>query len=322
MKSKAPAYQRYPKQIMGDQKVLLMDWDTYGMHNWLMDISWQEDQRGTIPDDEEVIRKWLRNPIKADWKRIWPQLKRSWPVIAPGLRGNSGMIATSDTQVKYSKAGAGNVRKRYESSTDHLGNDLPNAHEIIEDEEEVVVDLDLDLKKEPIFKSESIYAIYPRKVGRRKALAAIDQAHQRLMRGEKPFPIMTSGEAGAFLSARTAAYAQSPVGNNGQYTPHPATWYHGSRYLDDEQEWQLSPRNEGHSNGNNQQKFKGQHGRNFAEERQQRSFDAIERAAIKLFGEDAIRPSESDEGVVSGAGDDRGAGNDDPRRLGGVGKGV
>lgn len=46
---KSPGFTFYPKQWIGDNKVLLMDWDVKGMHAHLMFVSWQEDEPGTLP---------------------------------------------------------------------------------------------------------------------------------------------------------------------------------------------------------------------------------------------------------------------------------
>lgn len=121
-REKAPAYQRYPKQIMGDDKVLLMDWDAYGMHNWLLDTSWQQDPRGTIPNDQDALRRWLRLPQNAvkctrpepwcrcndcTWRRVWPQISAAWPILESGRRGNLGMIRCAQRQKNYSEGNKG-----------------------------------------------------------------------------------------------------------------------------------------------------------------------------------------------------------------------
>lgn len=71
--------------------------------------------------------------------------------------------------------------------------------------------------------AETIYAEYPRKVGRQAALKAI----RRAMRDHDP----------EWLLARVRLFAASPDGQAGQYTPHPATWFNAGRYDDDDREW-------------------------------------------------------------------------------------
>jgi hypothetical protein len=78
VRKKPPAFQFYPKQWLGDDQVMLMDWDARGMHMHLICISWQQDQPGTIPNDEALIRRWLKDPSQKVWKRVWPQIQPAW----------------------------------------------------------------------------------------------------------------------------------------------------------------------------------------------------------------------------------------------------
>jgi hypothetical protein len=86
---------------------------------------------------------------------------------------------------------------------------------------------------------ESIYDLYPRKIGRSAALKAIDKSIKLIaLRGEEN-PL-------GFLQDRVLAFAQSPAGQAGKYTPHPATWFNQSRYDDNPAEWRRDFNN-GHS---------------------------------------------------------------------------
>jgi hypothetical protein len=82
----------------------------------------------------------------------------------------------------------------------------------------------------------TIYGVYPRKVGRRKALEEIRKALIRLAAGETG-PRMTLEQALDGLLQATSLYARSPAGQRENFTPHPSTWFHQSRYLDDPKEW-------------------------------------------------------------------------------------
>jgi 5-methylcytosine-specific restriction endonuclease McrA len=76
--------------------------------------------------------------------------------------------------------------------------------------------------------AEEIYKHYPRKVGKPAAIKAIISAIAKV-KGDY-----------AFLEERTRAFAKSPAGNAGDFTPYPATWFNQERYNDDEREWQRS----------------------------------------------------------------------------------
>lgn len=88
-----------------------------------------------------------------------------------------------------------------------------------------------------------IYASYPRHVCKRAALLEIERAIRRLEAGESG-PKMDYETAVFELLKATCAFAQSPAGNRGTFTPHPTSWYHQSRYLDDPKQWMILNRDE------------------------------------------------------------------------------
>ncbi len=76
---KSPAFQFYPKQWLGDDRVMLMDFDARGMHLHCMCIAWQQTDACTLPDDDEKLRRWCGNPDRDDWeKRLKPQIFSAW----------------------------------------------------------------------------------------------------------------------------------------------------------------------------------------------------------------------------------------------------
>ncbi len=76
------------------------------------------------------------------------------------------------------------------------------------------------------------YKIYPRKVGRPKAEAAYLKSIQILTKRHQ-----SQQEAAQWLNEVTSKFADSPSGQAGQYTPHPATWLNQGRYDDDQRDW-------------------------------------------------------------------------------------
>jgi uncharacterized protein YdaU (DUF1376 family) len=83
---------------------------------------------------------------------------------------------------------------------------------------------------------ERVYQAYPRKVGRAKAVAEILRAAQSIQSGKDGVKL-EEAEAFAFLLGKVTAFAASAAGQAGEFTPHPATWFHQGRYLDDPKEW-------------------------------------------------------------------------------------
>jgi hypothetical protein len=82
---------------------------------------------------------------------------------------------------------------------------------------------------------EEIYKAYPRKVGKKSAIKAIARAIQQVK--ARGMPIR---EAQIWLYHRVQEYARSPAGNDGEFTPHPGTWFNQGRYDDSNEEWQRS----------------------------------------------------------------------------------
>jgi hypothetical protein len=90
---------------------------------------------------------------------------------------------------------------------------------------------------------QAIYEAYPRHRDRRKALAQIEKALQRLERGERGQK-MRADEAQMFLLEVTKNFARSPAGSRGIYTPYPGTWFCRAGYLDDQEDWDFVTRDE------------------------------------------------------------------------------
>lgn len=80
---------------------------------------------------------------------------------------------------------------------------------------------------------EEIYALYPRKVGKRAALLSIEKALRRVAHETW----IADGREAEFIKDRVREFASSPAGNRGLLTPHATTWFNQSRYLDDPKEW-------------------------------------------------------------------------------------
>lgn len=78
-----------------------------------------------------------------------------------------------------------------------------------------------------------IYEKYPRKVSKAKALTAISKAIARVSQEKH----CSDAEAAKLIYEAVAEFAQSPAGQRGLYTPHPATWMNQDRFFDDRGEW-------------------------------------------------------------------------------------
>jgi hypothetical protein len=98
--SLSSAFMFNAKQWLGDEAVLLMDWDTRAVHLHLMCLAWQQKEPGTLPNDARALRRWVGNPHEKVWaERLFPQLLRAWRVSEDGktLR-QEGLIREAERQ--------------------------------------------------------------------------------------------------------------------------------------------------------------------------------------------------------------------------------
>jgi hypothetical protein len=90
--------------------------------------------------------------------------------------------------------------------------------------------------------AEAIFKLYPKPVKKQRSIAAIQGAMRRLKdRGE--------ADPGAWLTQKVSAFARSPAGDQGMYTPDPATWFDQERYDEPETAWQ-EPKQRARADGN------------------------------------------------------------------------
>ena len=83
-----------PKKWLGDSVIMAMDWDCKAMHLHLMAIAWQQDKKGYLLFNDQLIIKLLGNPPINDWQeRIKPQILSAWKTITTdGINGEETYI--------------------------------------------------------------------------------------------------------------------------------------------------------------------------------------------------------------------------------------
>jgi len=112
---KSPAFQFYVKQWLGDDKVMLMDWDAKGMHVHYMCIAWQQTPPCTLPLDEEILRKWVGNP--SDWERLKKQVFMSWEIV-DGRYFQKGLYEQWLKQQRFTESRKKNAEARWSKTGD------------------------------------------------------------------------------------------------------------------------------------------------------------------------------------------------------------
>src|SRR4029077_13456692 len=89
---------------------------------------------------------------------------------------------------------------------------------------------------------EELYQLYPKHVGGRAAIRAIQNAMKRLSL-ELKLAGKQVGDQAAWMKERVSVFAESPAGQRGRLTPYPSTWFNQSRYLDDQDVWwEITPK--------------------------------------------------------------------------------
>jgi len=136
-----PGFMFRVKQWLGDNNVMLMDWDARGMHMHFMCISWQQNPPGTLPDDDSKLRRWAHN--HAEWDRLKSQIfspdphQSSWKLI-DGMWVQEALIKEFIRQAEYRLTRKRAAKKRWKNSTSDAYaypheeqkqySDVPNLH--------------------------------------------------------------------------------------------------------------------------------------------------------------------------------------------------
>lgn len=220
------------------------------MHQW---------KNGSLPADVEALRRIARIELNA-WSNAWAVLELFFDFATgvpvqlrlekireewTGRKAKNAAKATHAAKVRWKKDAPSNAQAMLQTCPSSSSSSSKK-------------DLNTYAHADGV---ERVYQAYPRKVGKGKAIPAIQAAVAHLGRGED-LPKMTAPEALAFLHERVTAYARSPAGNAADFTPHPATWFNRKSYLDDVNEWNRE-RNDG---TNRQYLTKGDHNQRVVDE--------------------------------------------------------
>jgi uncharacterized protein YdaU (DUF1376 family) len=109
----SPAFQFYPRQWLGDDKVLLMSWTARAMHMHFMCIAWQQEPACTLPDEDDLLQAWVNYP--SEWEILKRQIFRAWK-LKNGRWVQLGLLKEYEKQRTYSdiKRKAAGVRWKKE----------------------------------------------------------------------------------------------------------------------------------------------------------------------------------------------------------------
>lgn len=231
-KNDLPYYPFYPDEFVGSGKVGAMCTLAVGAYKLLLCKAWRENPVGTIPNDDRVLRAWSRL-TETEWGSVRAE------VLAAFTLGDDGRFYQARMRREYeeirkkssirAKAGQAGARSRWQPH----GKRIANASHARSESDS------LELSKQPTatepklrtaqvlrMQSSELYGVYPKHVGKPKALQAIEKALAL-----KPYDALL--EATKAFAAAVSRW--SPADQ--QYVPHPATWFNQGRYDDDRATW-------------------------------------------------------------------------------------
>ena len=78
MRRKFPYYPYYVKDIEGDPVVMAMNLEQFGAYQHLLNAAWQEDEPGTLPDDDDCLADFARVKRQRWVKLIKPKVMKAF----------------------------------------------------------------------------------------------------------------------------------------------------------------------------------------------------------------------------------------------------
>jgi len=121
-----PYFPLYPTDLLGDDKVIVQDLESFGAFMRLLCIAWQRIPPATIPSDDAVIAK-LLGITAADWSRLKPSVIPCWQ-LRGGLYHNkrlsvihADMIAKRQKRVQAGRLGGKQCLSNARALVEHTG---------------------------------------------------------------------------------------------------------------------------------------------------------------------------------------------------------
>jgi uncharacterized protein YdaU (DUF1376 family) len=250
---KTPAFQAYPKEWLSNEHIAVMTPAQEGVYWRLLCYEWLDDDC-SLPSDVESLAK-LGRISPEEWNRGGYDLVMARFKPHPSKQGriiNERLIQEREKQAIWRKKSATGGKKGAAKRWGKGGREengggykmvtlplLPNDNQTMA-LQFAVCSLHISTSPQPT--AADIYEAYPRKVGRPKAIKAIETQLK------KACP--------SCLLLKTQAFSKSRVGADPQFTPHPTTWFNQQRFNDAPETWtsnKPNPRNIGTATDETQQ---------------------------------------------------------------------
>jgi hypothetical protein len=239
-----PYLKWFVRDYRANRRVQRMSYVAKGLYRELLDEEWLE---GSLANDVAELADICGCPVDV--------MTTHWPEIAPCFQVIEGRLVNpklerqrtevDECRVKRIEAGReGGLKKQKLANANQMPADakqVPSTCHIEENTQSKAKE-SLSLIALPAITQpsvddlEELLHLYPRRVGKAAGLKAVEKAIARLRAGEEGAALSRIA-AIDFLTGKVQSFARSPAGNDGEFTPHPGTWFNGKRYLDDETEW-------------------------------------------------------------------------------------
>lgn len=214
---KSPAFQFYPTDYIGSQRVRLMSLEEEGAYINLLCSCWQH---GSIPADPQlaarIIGKGCSTTVATTVLTMFEPSTEQGRMIHERLEKERGK--QDAWRNKSAAGGRKSAEMRKGGSRVVEPDNQPKANTLSSSSSSSSDNIDHSV-------IEAVWSAYPRKVGKKKACAIIAS-------------LLKKGRTDILekVNAYAAAVATWPAGDE-IYIPHPATWFNRGSYDDDPEEW-------------------------------------------------------------------------------------
>ena len=261
----------YPRDLMADPHVRAMRLEEFGAYIRLLTAAWDEEQVGTLPNDDETLANYAGAPI-ALWLRMRVRVLRPFRASEDGVRLEQKRMMEEYEKLlskveTYSKAGQKAAQARWSKRSQCDGNAIAmrsvcddDANQNQNQNHTASLDavntplpprgdeLDSERPKLKVRRKAgnsiadpeiaALYAAYPRHENPDEAAVAIGKAIERQHQA------FSDREAAlAYLTERTRLYAASWQGASAEertFIPHPPTWFNKNRFNNDPKTWEAA----------------------------------------------------------------------------------
>lgn len=210
-----PAFQFYAADFLIG--VMGMTDEEIGIYMRMLCTQWIH---GSLPNCPKTIKKLVNSSKKPS-----EIVLKKFEICDDGMLRNARMEIVREKQQKFAESRQNNANERWkkDASADASALQVHSTRTCKTDALQSSSPTSLVLSKDnTLSDAEEIYAIYPLKAGRKKAIEAIRKALKKASK-ETLLESVT-----AFAAARNGVK---------EFTPHPSTWFNEERWLDDRETW-------------------------------------------------------------------------------------